>query len=414
MMKQYDYLIVGGGIAGTTAAETLRERNPQATIALISEEPYPLYSRVLLPSYVKKKIPREKVFLRTIASYTEKNIDLFLGLRVVYLDPENKHIYLSNRQVLEYGKLLIASGGSARKWELEEKPYIARLQTLDDADRLLRSLDLIRKPVVIGASFISLEFLEIFVLNKSLPTLLARDGHFLSKVLDPLGGDLLRANFERHGIKVQFNDSALELKEKEKEDGFFKIITKAYREIEGDVLALGIGIERNISFLRDGGILLGEKGVRVNEYLETSREGIYAAGDVAEFFDIILGKYQILGNWTNAFLQGKHAALNMSGERAPFRNVSSYSITNLGFQITVLGDCSPEYETVMRIDPYRHQYERFFIKDGVLLGAALINRFQDKPHLTQLIANRTKIEEYKDQLTDFKFDIHIIPPANMF
>jgi len=100
----------------------------------------------------------------------------------------------------------------------------------------------------------------------------------------------------------------------------------------------------------------------------------------------------------------------MVGRHEPFKNVSSYSITNLGFHITALGDCSgEEAETVIRFNEARREYERFFIKDGVMRGAVLINRFQDKPHLVKLIENRTNIESYQDKLRDFAFDIHELP-----
>lgn len=174
-------------------------------------------------------------------------------------------------------------------------------------------------------------------------------------------------------------------------------------------MALGIGLERNIDFIRGAGILLGERGIRTNEYLETNIEGIFSAGDAAEFYDVISGKYRLLGNWTNAFLQGKTAGLNMAGKREVFRNVSSYSITNLGFQITVIGECRADSDQEVRIDKYKNQYERFCIQDDVLVGATLINRFQDKPYLTKLIEAKINIANWRESLRDFEFDIQTIP-----
>ena len=146
----------------------------------------------------------------------------------------------------------------------------------------------------------------------------------------------------------------------------------------------------------------------MNEFLETNMEGIFAAGDVAEFYDLILGKHRVQGNWTNAFLQGKIAGLNMTGSRNPFKNVSAYSITNLGFQITALGDCDKDAESVVRIDRKNRRYERFFIRDGCIIGAALINSFQDKPYLATLIEKRVNMEVYRERLSDWEFDIRTI------
>lgn len=405
-MLKYDYLIIGGGVAGVTAAETIREESPSSTIAIFSDEKYPLYSRVLLPSYLKKRLGREKLFLRTIDDFNKKRIDLRLEEKVLYVDAKRREVGFSNNIILGFDKLLIASGGKVALQDFPEDHYTYRLQTLEDADRLFQNLDNIRDPLVVGASFISLEFLEIFWVNKIVPKLLVRDSHFFNRILDEQGGELLRLNFERHGIILQFND---EVKEIKKKDASLFVYTKGLREIECDALALGVGIERNIDFLRGSGIELGVEGVKVNEFLETNDPIIFAAGDIAEFYDTVLGKYRLAGNWTNAFLHGKRAGLNMAGKRESFKNVTGYSITNLGFQITALGDCGEGAETLMRIDTIRNQYERFFLRDGVLVGAAFINRFQDKPHIAKLIETKTLMETYRDQLRDFEFDIKDIP-----
>lgn len=403
-MKTYDHLIIGGGIAGVTAAETIRENDSRSSIAIVSDESYPLYSRVMLPAYLKKKISREQLFLRKADDFFNKKIDLHLKEKVSFADFRKKEIGLANRTIIGYGKLLIASGGRASGWgRPEDQDIIYRLQTLDDADRLFQALNEIKQPLVVGASFISLEFLEIFVANGITPSVLIRNNHFLEKILDPVGGEILQSNFERYGVRIQSNDSVAGIKKIN--EGKIEITTKGLRKIEGDAIALGVGIERNIGFLTNSGIDLGEKGIRTNEFLETGQEGVYAAGDVAEFYDLILGAHQVVGNWTNAFLHGKRAGLNMLGRREPFKNVTGYSITNLGFQITILGYLGKELEIITRAEVKTNQYERFFIKDGVLVGAALVNRFQDKPHLAKLIENKIRIEEFKDKLRDFKFDI---------
>ncbi len=407
MVKQYDYLILGGGIAGVTAAETIRENDPHSSVAIVSGEEHPLYSRVLLPAYLKKRIPRDKLFLRRIDDFSKKEINLYLADEAAWLDTKRKEVGLTSSNVLGFHKLLISTGGKVKPWEIGIKDeHIYRLQTLDDADRLFGVLDDFRQPLVVGASFISLEFLEIFTLNKISPILLVRDAYFFSKIFDPHGGELMRANFEKSGITMQFSDTA---KEATVREGIIRVETDALREIKCDAIALGIGLQRNVGFLEGSGLELGGKGVRTNEFLETSVEGVFAAGDVAEFYDVISSKYRLIGNWTNAFLQGKRVGLNMLGQREPFRNVSAYSITNLGWQLTALGDFEEPDETVVRLDEKRHQYERFFLRNGVMVGVSLINRFQDKPHLAKLIETKAPIASYRDELKDFRFDIHTIP-----
>ncbi|MBI3442398.1 MAG: FAD-dependent oxidoreductase [Candidatus Sungbacteria bacterium] len=427
-MDSYQYLIIGGGIAGVTAAETIREQDPDATIGIVSHEAYPLYSRVLLPSHLKRKIPREKLFLRTGDDFIANRIELRLQETVTAIDAKRREVTLRNGATLGYAKLLIASGGRVKPWgRPEDESVIYRLQTLDDADRLFDALGSIKNPLVIGSSFISLEFLEIFLLNGLTPGLLMRDEHFFASYLEKIGGELMRAHFQRHHITLYEHDEVAQVRRAAPgssqigtQEGRARIdltvLTKKQQVIPCDALAVGVGIERNLAFIDRSNILRGNVGIRVNEFLETGQESIYAAGDVAEVLDPVTGTYRATGNWTSAFLEGKHAGLNMSGMRVPFTNIPSYSITNLGMQITVVGECLPtadlpkgDADTIVRVDTDKNEYERLFLVEGSLRGAVLINRFKDRAHLIRLIETHQKLDAYQDRLSSFQFDITTIP-----
>ena len=133
------YLILGGGIAGTSAAEELRKRDAAAEIAIVSEEQHPVYSRVLLPHYVKGKIPRERVFLKKETWYGEQNIEWLTGVRATNIDVKNQSVALSDGRELPYDKLLIATGGEIRTLPFERRG-VAYLRTIDDTDHLLQLL----------------------------------------------------------------------------------------------------------------------------------------------------------------------------------------------------------------------------------------------------------------------------------
>lgn len=407
MTKKYDYLIIGGGVAGVTAAETVREKEPRSSIAIVEDESHPLYSRVLLPSYLKKRIPREKVFLRRTEDFSDKKIDLLLEEKAVSLDTVHREISLSGGLNLNYGKLLIATGGKPKPWlpgSPEKLTY--RLQNLDDADKVFQNLEKIKNPLVVGGSFIALEFLEIFVVNKITPSLLIKGKYFWDRILDERGGELMHRNFGRFGIKTDTEDTVEAAAEK---DGKVEIITNRGRKMEGDALAVGIGLERSLEFLADSGVIKGEQGIRTNEFLETNLPGIYAAGDAAEFYDVISDKHRLVGNWTHAFLQGKAAGLNLTGRKEEFRAVSSYSLTNLGFQLTALGEYRDSDENIVRHDAIQNAHERIFLKNGIITGAILINRFQDKNPLIKLIEQKIPIGAYQKEMTDFSFDLGQIP-----
>ena len=134
-----NYVIIGGGVAGTTAAEELRKRDASAEITLVSEEQHPLYSRVLLPHYLKGKVPRERIFLKKETWYAEQNIEWLTGITCVHLDPRNKCVGFSDGRELPYDKLLIATGGEVRAIDHDLRG-VSYLRTLDDADHLVQLL----------------------------------------------------------------------------------------------------------------------------------------------------------------------------------------------------------------------------------------------------------------------------------
>lgn len=409
MTSFYDYLIIGGGIAGISGAEAIRSKDPYGTIGILSAETHLPYSRVLLPSYLKKKIPREKVFIRTQEHFDRQRIDFLARCAARSVDTAARRVMLAERETGEtigYGKLLIAAGGMARPWpHAVETGRVFRLQTLDDADRLYAALDTIRRPLVIGSSFIALEYIETCVLRGMAPRVLVRNSHLFNGMLDREGGVVLEENMRRHGVSLFYGEEAVSVAEKE---GELQIATRHAGLLGADALMVGVGIARNVSFLAGGGIACGDVGVMTDAFLETNVSGVFAAGDITEYYDVPAGRYRIAGNWTHAILQGRRAGLNMAGDRAPFSAVPAYAITNLGMQITAVGECDGMLDTASRSDKGSRRYERFFMRDGALAGAFLINSFADKPLLAELIAHRAVVAPYRDRLRDMAFDIRAL------
>lgn len=302
--------------------------------------------------------------------------------------------------------MLIASGGEVEPWQVigSDKKGIFRLQTLDDAESLAKSLPSAKKAIVVGSSFIALEFLEIFSLRKIPVTLICREAGFFNNLLDSVGGEIINSNFRSHGIEPHYKE---EVREVLGDSSVFGIRTNRPAEYQGDIIGVGIGLNKNLEFFHTQGIEVGEYGIRANEYLETSIQGVFAVGDIAEFYDINFEKYHAVGNWTIAFLQGKTAGFNMAGGKTIFRHVQCYSITNLGFQITVLGelDAGEHIDTITRANPPFHKYEKFFLKNGIIKGAFIINMFSDKPIISRWIENGVSVEHIKDKLADIDFSL---------
>lgn len=396
-MARTDFLVLGGGVSGTTAAETLKEKNPDALVALVEDEPYPLYSRVMIPPYLKKRVGREALFLRKVSDYEAHGIDFYPSVKIIKLSPERQDAYAEDGRIFSYKKLLIASGGKpkhlvassskhpAASWELGAGSSLLRMHTLDDADYIKKEMAAAnsKEALVIGEGFIALEFIETFLLNGFKVHALARGDFFNEKRLGEAGARILEENFERRGVILHKNAEVGSI-------GQVEVFLKNGDKITAAVLGAGVGLERNLGAFH---ALKTNKGIVTNEFLETSDPNIYASGDVAEFYDVFSGLNRVVGNWTNSFLQGRTAALNMLArrslseggldERIPFRAVSAYNIVNLGVNIAFVG-CLDDADGFFE-KAGEKELVRIFIKDGKVHGGVLINRFRDKVAITRLI-----------------------------
>ncbi|MBI3627891.1 MAG: NAD(P)/FAD-dependent oxidoreductase [Candidatus Sungbacteria bacterium] len=394
MDQTVDYLIIGGGIAGITAAETIREKDASGSIAVITNEPHMLYSRVLLPSYLKQRIKRGQVFMRTIKDFDKKNIHVFAGEEAIQVRPERHDVVLQSGAVVRYRKLLISTGGKVFPLPFPGGAGVSnifRLQTVDDADLFYQALPNIKQAVVLGGGFIALEFLETLSLRGIKTILVAPEEHFFSKFSGPAGSAILEKNFEDHEFELHLGDTINSIASK---DGAIAgVLTRNGKKILCDALCVGIGVERNIHFLTGSGITLGTYGVITDEFLETGAFDVYAAGDAAEFQDLALGEVHTVGNWNNAFLQGKAAGANMAGGKKAFLNISSYSITNLGLHISVVGSSNASYQRVIRETKKPLAYQEMYLGQGIIKGAFFINSAKSQSLISRWILEHRNMSQ---------------------
>lgn len=389
-------MIIGGGIAGTAAAETIRQKDQNGSIVVVSSEPHYLYSRVLLPEFVKGEVGIEKIMLRSAADYKKNNIEVLLGAEVKSADFKKNLVLLVSGESLNFQKLLIASGGRPKPWlhEAAAPDNIFRFQALEDAIRIKKFLSLRRggRALVVGGGFISLEFLEILAQADYETTLLLRDKLFWPHYLDDEGLDLLKKIWNKHKISVLEGDEVAVVR---KHEDAVRILTKKGLELEADFVGIGIGLERNLEFLPDlprhGGASIG---IQTNKHLETGFPSVWAAGDIVSYPDVISGKRNLCRTWSEAFMQGRIAGLNMSGSKELFQMVPAYSIGHLGQVITFIGDTVDNAE-VVRPMKSEGEYVRILAEDAIIRGAVLINAQRRVGSLSRAILNKESVEKYK-------------------
>jgi len=390
-------VIVGGGVAGTTAAEELKKQDPSLEVVLISEEPLALYSRVLLPHYIKGKVPRERVFLKKESWYEENNIEWLPGISVTSLDPDNAFVSLSDGRELPYDRLIIATGGDVRHLPFDLRG-VSYFRNLDDTEHMLQLLN--ETPsgspaVVYGGGFIACEYIDLFA-YRSLPTTICfRGKHFWNSVLSNESGELINNHLKKNGVTV-LPDTVLEKVLGEKE--LTGVIT-SNGELPAKILGVGMGIELDRSWIEKAGVECN-RGIKTNEFFETNLPNIYAIGDAVEFYDPTVERSIQAGNWLSAIVHGRTVAKTITGNREEIKLVSSYSTNALGLEMIFIGDTNREAadKVVLRGKTEDTGITELFIRSGCLVGAVLLGRNSDRAPLTKWIQSKEQIESHLDRI----------------
>lgn len=375
-------IIIGGGIAGTSCAEELRKLARAVEITIISEEETPLYSRVLLPHYLKGLVPRERVFLKTEEWYAENKIEKLSGLRVEKVDFKNFFVATSGGRELPFDKLVIASGRYTRDLS-DYRRGVSYLWTLDDADHLLQLIAEQNQSAAVGVyggGLIACEFLNIFKHFGFEITVAFRGPHFWSRVLDEESGELINQHLKKQGVKVVFQADFFELKSEKELEGF--VTNKG--EFACQILGVGVGLEPELSFLVDSDLEI-KKGIITDERTETNLANVYAIGDVAEIFDLHSGQHRLMGTWTAAQAQGRVAAQNIIGRSIKFDHISVSSMKLLGLDVIFLGDTDRAWADEIVVERKDNGITQVFYKNKKAIGATLVNRNSERNKIFELI-----------------------------
>lgn len=398
-------VIIGNGIAGTLAAETVRKSAPAVEVTVLAAEPHPLYNRVALPRLLRGEIPESKVFMRTHEAPQRMGYALHLGVRATHVDTRERVVYTDSGEAFAYDRLLVASGGRPRRLSVpgtEDNPAgLVYFQTLDDTRTIIEHASRARRAVTVGGSYIAYELTEGLRRRGLEVVWLIRGPRFLRRILDDPGGRLVDAIARSHGVETVYGEEVARVLT---DAGCVRgVETTRGRRVEADVVACGLGLALYTEFLAGSGVEVAS-GVLTDEYLQTNVAGVYAAGDVAEFFDGFLGRRHTMGTWDNASTQGQVAAANMLGARQPYREVPSYTTTLFDSTLYVLGmttEDDPGLEAISRLDLEGRNYRRLFFQGDRLVGAVMIGDRRGRRVLKQLIRERRAIEPgEREQLFD--------------
>jgi NAD(P)H-nitrite reductase large subunit len=397
------YVILGNGIAGQTCAEDLRKADADAEITIVAAERHPLYNRVALPRYLRGQVRREKVFMRTAEQSAEKNIQIHYETWATSIDTGEKVVRTNRDHELKYDALLIATGGRPKPppWAgADEVAACLGFQTLDDTDAIIEKADASERVLVMGGSFIGYELAEgVSFRKKAKVTWIMRGPWFLRYVLDEEGGTLCRQMGEAQEVQFLVSD---EVKKFSRLNGRYLAETVNGEKVEFDLLTYGVGLDYYTEPVAGTGIELN-KGIVTDAKLRTAAPDVYAAGDVAVFYDLMVERHNQMGTWDNAEAHGRVAAINMAGGDEDFFDVPTYTTTMFGSTLAVAGvtpDVQPGLDSVRTFSYEEKFYRKLFFKDDRLVGAIMIGPPKGRKKLIEIMRSRQKIERPKQELLD--------------
>ena len=284
-IRLIDFLLLGGGLASATAAETLRAAGAEGSLAILCAETTPPYHRPPLSKGFLHNSPKQtNILIHDEAFYRDHEIDIHLGARVCRVDGESRTVE-TDRDRFRFGKLLIATGASVDKLAAPGAHLrgIHYLRTVNDALSLYESILHARRAVVIGASFLGMELAAALVTRGVGTTLIAREDLVYEKLCSPEISEFFTEYFRQRTVELIFEE---EVKQFSGTTQVEAVVTKSGKVVPCNLVAIGIGVHPETGFLDNSGIAV-DGGILVNQQLETNRPGIYAAGDVANFYNPI-------------------------------------------------------------------------------------------------------------------------------
>ena len=281
-----DFLLIGGGLTSATAAETLRAAGAEGSIAILSaENTLPYYRPPLSKKFLLEGPNQTTILIHDESFYRERDIETRLGTRVRWVDVDGRAVETDEGELFRFDKLLIATGASVHRLSLPGANLegIHYLHTVDDAVSLYQAIAHAQRAIVIGASFLGMEIASSLATRGVETTLIAKEHLVYEKLCSPEVSDFFAKYFRTRGVDFIFGEQVKEFWGTTKVEG---IVTSGGKRMPCDIVAVGIGVRPEIGFLGGSGIDV-DGGILVNQHLETSKSGIYAAGDVANFYNPI-------------------------------------------------------------------------------------------------------------------------------
>ncbi|MEW5938794.1 MAG: FAD-dependent oxidoreductase [Chloroflexota bacterium] len=330
------HVVVGTGVAGVAAAEAIRSLDVAAEIVLVGDDPFGYYSRPGLAYYLTGETLEKQLYPYAADDFKRLNVRYVKG-RATRILRDQHRLEINGTNLLAYDRLLLAVGAQATRLTVPgaDLQGVLKLDHLADARQILQSARRAKRAVVIGGGITALELTEGLVAQGARVAYLLRGDRYWSNVLDEAESRIVEKRLKEEGVELVFHAEAVEILGRRGRVAGVRLLDG--RTLRCDALAYAIGIQPRLQLAKQSGLAV-DRGILVNEYLQTNDSDIFAAGDAAQAYDPLTGRSILDSLWSPAREQGWAAGLNMAGKRAPYVKSAPFNVTRLaGLTTTIIG-----------------------------------------------------------------------------
>lgn len=394
MTSVYDYVIVGGGLAGASAIEGIRELDLSGSILLVGKEAHLPYDRPPLSKklwFGTQKV--EDIFLHDRAYYDAHSVTLALDATAVKLDPKEKKLTGSKGETYGYGKLLLATGCRPRPLNIPggDLDGVCYFRSLDDYLHTRGAAAEGQSAVVIGGGFIGSELAAALNICKLHVTMIFPSALLCDRVFPDYLGRAVQQRFREKGVRILASDKPVSIS---KSGGKYITRTEKGEAVESDIVIVGVGVIPEVALAQSGGLEAGN-GIVVNEYLQTSQPDIYAAGDNALFPYRVLGQAMRVEHWDHALNQGKWAGRNMAGAHEPFTYQPYFFSDLFEFGYEATGEVDARLETFADWQKENDTGVIYYLHEGKIRGVMMCNVWDKVEIARELVRKGERMETEK-------------------
>jgi len=414
MAKQKtDYLIIGNSAAGINAIEAIRERDKKGKITLVDQEDTPVYSKPLLSYYIAGKVDDEKLLYRPRDFYEKNEVVTLFGQKATAINPKQKKVFLDSGEI-SCDQLLLATGSSPIFPNLKgvHLKGVFVVRKFADAKGILERTRQARDVLFVGGGFVSLRTAYALHQRGLKVTIVVASDQLLSRSLDLEAANIVRTRLEQKGFKIITGRDVTQIEGREEVEG---VSLDNGELVKAQLVVIGKGVRPNVSLARDSGIRVN-KGILVDDYLQTNQKHIYAAGDVAETFDVAREERALNALWPNATEQGHIAGLNMAGAKRKYAgSLGMNSLEFFDLPLISMGVTNPydkeDFEILVKRVPEKNIYKKVVLKKGVVKGAILVGEIDRAGLITGIIKEKTNVSAFKEELLEEGFGLIRLPDS---